>query len=146
MHKYLTQDIEFNKFPSLFSHHYIKGMLIQTFQALLQICSMRIYLYAVAVDDTYNSRAISTLPSESYFSDMKRIDKDGKGYTKGPAVNKLVRNNSECFETQSEQILHTFMSYMVSMFSIKTVDLNKIIFISGHITWHQVPEVYIQYN
>ena len=52
MHNYLTQDIEFNKFPSLFSHNNIKGMPIQTFQALLQICSMRIYLYAVAVDDT----------------------------------------------------------------------------------------------
>ena len=51
---------------------------------------MRIYLYAVAVDDTYNSRGISTLPSESYFLDVKHIDKDGKGYTKGSAVNKLV--------------------------------------------------------
>ena len=28
MHNYLIQDIEFNKFASLFSHHYIKGMLI----------------------------------------------------------------------------------------------------------------------
>ena len=90
MHNYLTQDIDFNRFPSPFSCCYIKGMLIQTFEALLQICLMRIYLYAMAVDDTYNSRAISTLPSESYFSDVKRIDKDGRGYTKGPAVNKLV--------------------------------------------------------
>ena len=90
MHNYLTQDLEFNKFPSLFSHRYIKGMLIQTFKALLQICSMRIYLYAVAVDDTYNSRVISTLPSESYFLDMKCIDKDGKRYTKGPAVSKCI--------------------------------------------------------
>ena len=65
MHNYLTQDIDFKKFPSPFSHCYIKGMLIQTFEALLQICSMRIYLCAAAVDDTYNSMAISTLPSES---------------------------------------------------------------------------------
>ena len=90
MHNYLTQDIDFNKFPSPFSHCYIKGMLIQTFQALLQICSIRIYLYAAAVDDTYNSRAILTLPSESFFSDVKCIDKNGRGYTKGPSVNKLV--------------------------------------------------------
>ena len=69
-------------------------MLIQTFEALLQICSMRIYLYAAAVDDTYNSRVISTLPSERYFSDVKHIDKDGRGYTKGPAVNKLVRKSA----------------------------------------------------
>ena len=90
MHNYLTQDIDFNTFLSLFSCHYIKGMPIQTFEALLQICLMRIYLYAAAVDDTYNSRAISTLPSESYFSDVKHIDEDGRGYKKGPAVNKLV--------------------------------------------------------
>ena len=44
MHNYSTQDIEFNKFPSLFSHHYIKGMLIQTFEAMLQISLMRIHL------------------------------------------------------------------------------------------------------
>ena len=94
MHNYLTQDIEFNKFPSPFSHCYIKGMQIQTFEALLQICSVRIYLYTAAVDDTYNSRAIITIPSESYFSDVKHIDKDGKGYTKGPAVNKLVRKSA----------------------------------------------------
>ena len=94
MHNYLTQDIDFKKCPSPFSCHYIKGMLIQSFEALLQICSMRIYLYAAAVDDTYNSRVISTLPSESYFSDVKHIDKDGRGYTKGPAVNKLVRKSA----------------------------------------------------
>ena len=69
-------------------------MPIQTFEALLQICLMRIYLYAAAVDDTYNSRVISTLPSESYFLDIKCIDKDGRGYTKGPAVNKLVRKSA----------------------------------------------------
>ena len=90
MHNYLTQDIDFNKFPSPFSSRYIKGMPIQTFEALLQISSTRIYLYAAAVDETYNSRAISPLPSESYFSDVKCMDKDGRGYTKGPAVNNLV--------------------------------------------------------
>ena len=83
MHKYLTKDIEFNKFPSPFSCCYIKGMPIQTFKALL-------HLYVAAIHDMYNSRAISTLPSESYFLDVKHIDKDGRGYTKGPAVNKLV--------------------------------------------------------
>ena len=90
MHNYLTQDIDFKKFPSPFSSRYIKGMPIKTFEALLQISSMRIYLYAAAVDETYNSRAISTLSSESYFSDVKRMDKDGRDYTKGPAVNNLV--------------------------------------------------------
>lgn len=72
----------------------MKGMLKQTIKALLQICLVRVYLCAAVVDDTYNSRVISTLPSESYFSDMKHIDKDRRGYTKGLTVNKLVRKSA----------------------------------------------------
>ena len=63
-------------------------MLVQTFEALLQNCLTRIYLYALAVDDTYNSWGVSTLQSESYFSDVKRLDKDG--YPKGPTIHKLI--------------------------------------------------------
>ena len=62
-------------------------MLVQTFEALLQICSTRIYLYALAADKTYNSWEVSTLQSES-FSDVKRLDKDG--YPKGPMIHKLI--------------------------------------------------------
>ena len=65
-------------------------MPIQTFEALLQICSTHIHLYALAVDKTYNSRGISTLQSESYFSEVKRMDNAGKGYPKGPTIHKLI--------------------------------------------------------
>ena len=75
--------------PSKLCSHYVKGMPIQTFEALLQICSTCIYLYALAVDKTYNSRGISTLQLESYFSDVKRMDKEGHGYLKGPTIHKL---------------------------------------------------------
>ena len=63
-------------------------MPVQTFEALLQICSTHIYLYALAADKTYNSRGVSTLQSESNFSDVKRLDKDG--YPKGPMIHKLI--------------------------------------------------------
>ena len=66
----------------------MKGMPVQTFEAILQICSTRIYLYTLAVDKTYNSQGVSTLQSESYFSDVKRLDKDG--YPKGPSIHKLI--------------------------------------------------------
>ena len=65
-------------------------MPVQTFEALLQICSTRRYLSALAVDKTYNSRGISMVQSKSYFSDVKRMDKDGKGYPQGPTIHKLT--------------------------------------------------------
>ena len=93
-HEFLTRGVDFKQFPSPLCSHYVKGMPVQTFEALLQICSTHIYLYALAVDDTYNSRCVSTLQSESYFSDVKRMDNDGKGYPKGPTFHKLLRKSA----------------------------------------------------
>ena len=87
-HEFLTRGVNFKQFPSPLCGHYVKGMPVQTFEALLQICSTHIYLYALAVDETYNSRGISTLQLESYFSDVKRMDKDE--YPKGPTIHKLI--------------------------------------------------------
>ena len=71
-HEFLTRGLDFKMFPSQVCSHYVKGMPVQTFEALLQICSMHMYLYALAVDETNNFRGISTLQSEGYFSDIKR--------------------------------------------------------------------------
>ena len=84
-HEFLTRGVDFKQFSSQLCSCYVKGMPIQTFEALLQISSTHIYLYALAVDETYNSRGISTLQSESYFSDVKRTDNESKGYPKGPS-------------------------------------------------------------
>ena len=93
-HEFLTRGVDFKQFPSPLCSHYVKGMPVQTFEALLQICSSCIYLYALAVNKTYNSRGISTLQSESYFSDVKRMDKDCKGYPKEPSIHKLIRKSA----------------------------------------------------
>ena len=87
-HVFLTRGIDFKQYPLQVSSRYVKGMPVQTFEAILQICSTHMYLYALAVDKTYNSRGVSTLQSESYFSDVKRLDKDG--YPKGPSIHKLI--------------------------------------------------------
>ena len=89
-HEFLTRDVNFTQFPSPLCGHFVKGMPVQMFEAQLQICFTHIYLYALAVDDTYNSRGVSTLQSQSYFSDVKKMDKDGKGYPKGPTIHKLI--------------------------------------------------------
>ena len=89
-HEFLTRGQDFKQFPSPPCSCYVKGMPIQTYEALLQICSTCIYLYGLVVDDTYSSRGVSTLQSKSYFCDVKRMDKDGKGYPKGPTIHKLT--------------------------------------------------------
>ena len=84
----ITRGLDFKMYPSQLCSHYVKGMPVQTFEALLQICSTCIYWYALAADETYNSQGVSMLQSESYFSDVKRLDKDG--YPKGPMIHKLI--------------------------------------------------------
>ena len=67
MHVFLTEDIDFDHFPSAVTGRYIKGMPVLTFKALLQSISTRIYLYKLSQKGTYNTRSVSTLCSESFF-------------------------------------------------------------------------------
>ena len=69
---------------------YIHGMTWQTFEALLQMISTRITLYSFAADATYNARSVSTLANESFFSDLVRLDKEGKGYPKASNISKIM--------------------------------------------------------
>ena len=111
-HEFLARGVDFEQFPSPLCSCYVKGMPIQTFEALLQICSIRIYLYVLAVDETYNSRGISTLQSESYFSDVKRIDKDDKGYPKGPTIHKLIGKSAtvNAYKQRATKYVHVHPS------------------------------------
>ena len=65
-HNFLTKDINFDKFPPQFGH-YVKGMPIQTYEAILQNISCQLHLYEIAFDGMYNARAISTLSNKSFF-------------------------------------------------------------------------------
>ena len=69
MYGFLTQNANFDVYPS---HHYYRGMPIVTYEALLQNKTTRIQLYQYADGNTYNSRSISTLCNESFFSDITR--------------------------------------------------------------------------
>ena len=60
-HEFLTRGLDFKQFPSQVCSCYVKGIPVQTFEALLQICSMCTYLHALAVDETYNSRCIQVV-------------------------------------------------------------------------------------
>ena len=69
MHMFLNEQVNFDKLP--FNHNcYVEGMPIQTFEAILQNISTRIQLYKFASNSHYNTRSISTLSNESFFSDL----------------------------------------------------------------------------
>ena len=89
MHKFLMKDVDFDNFPPDFGR-YVKGMPIQTFEAILQNISTRIQLYQFAHGGNYNARSISTLSNESFFSDLTRFDKEGHGYPKACNVPKVM--------------------------------------------------------
>ena len=115
-HEFLTRGVDFKQFPSPLCGCYVKRMSIQTFEAQVQICSTHIYLYALAVDETYNSSGISTLQSESYFSDVKRMDKDGKGYPKGPTIHKLIGKSTtvNAYKHEATKYVHVHPSEKIS--------------------------------
>ena len=85
---FLTSNTDFDTFPSKVDGRYVRGMPVQTFEALLQNISTHILLYTMAKDGKYNTRSVSTLANKSYFSDINRLDKEG-GNSYPKAVNML---------------------------------------------------------
>ena len=66
-------------------------MLVQTFEAILQNISTRIFLYSMTRDGTYNARSILTLANESFFSDVNHLDKEGlNSYPKALNMPKII--------------------------------------------------------
>ena len=98
MYQHLTSGINFTSVPFQYEGRYIRGMTWQTFEAILQNISTCIQLYQFAKGTTYNSRAVSTLANESFFSDLVQLEKEGKGYPKacnvGRVMGKVVLLNS----------------------------------------------------
>ena len=88
--KFLTNGIDFGDFPSPVCGRYVKGMPITTYEAILQNITTRIQLYSVAHNGTYNTRSVSTLSNESFFSDLTRLDKEDMAYPKACNVSKLI--------------------------------------------------------
>ena len=89
LHVFFTHGINFNCILFQFPDRYIRGMMWQTFKALLQNISMRIQLYYLLNNLMYNARAVSTLSNESFFLDLVCFDKESPGYPKGVNVCKV---------------------------------------------------------
>lgn len=90
MHRFLTAGIDFDKFPAKCSERYVRGMPVQTFEAILQCISTRIFLYKFSLDNNYNTRSVSTLANESFFADLTRMDRNGRYYPKACNIENII--------------------------------------------------------
>ena len=87
MYSFLTDDIDFDEFPSVCTQCHIR---IQTFEAILHNICTRVHLCRLAEGSTHNTHAVSTLVSESCNSDIHRLDKEGSEHLKACNMNKLI--------------------------------------------------------
>ena len=88
MYYYLVNQSALADFPPKTTH--IAGIPILTFEAILHCTSTRFSLYHQAEKNMYNTRSISTLAIESFFSDLSRFEFSGSGNPKAVDIPKLV--------------------------------------------------------
>ena len=88
MYEMLLERINLSDYPPPTTH--VTGIPIRTFEALLHSISSRFSLFILAENNSYNTRAISTLAVESFFSDMTRYEFSGLGAPKATDIPKLI--------------------------------------------------------
>ena len=88
MFGFLLSKYCFHQYPPETTH--IKGIPIQTYEAILHTISTHFILYKHSVKGTYNTRSISTLAVESFFSDLNRFEFSGLGAPKSVDIPKLI--------------------------------------------------------
>ena len=88
MYVYLLSKHTFSTYPP--PKNYIAGIPIKTFEALLHCISTRFSLFCISSTHSYNTRSISTLAVESFFSDLARYEFSGLGTPKAVDIPKLI--------------------------------------------------------
>lgn len=88
MHRFLTEDRTFTTYPPASTH--VKGLPIVTYEGILHNISMRLILYSIANNNTYNQRSVSTLGIESFFADLSRAEFTQTGCPKACQIPKLM--------------------------------------------------------
>ena len=84
----LMKDVDFTQYPP--SSTYIKGIPIVTYESILQNISLHIAMYKYAKNNSYNQRAISTLPVENFFGDLTAMEFSGLGCPKSTDIMRLM--------------------------------------------------------
>ncbi|MCG8622193.1 MAG: hypothetical protein MJE68_09400, partial [Proteobacteria bacterium] len=88
MYSFLLEKCDISEYPPPTTH--VQGIPIKTFEALLHSISTRFSLYGMSKCNSYNTRAVSTLAVESFFSDLTRYEFSGLGAPKSVDILKLI--------------------------------------------------------
>ena len=88
MYDYLLDKVSLSDYPPPSTH--VCGLPIKTFEALLHCISTRFILFVLSSKKSYNTRAVSTLAIESFFSDLTRYEFSGLGAPKAVDIPKLI--------------------------------------------------------
>ena len=87
-YEYFLQHLSLNDYLPPTTH--VGGIPIKTYEALLHSISTRFSLFQLLSNECYNSRAISTLAVESFFSDLSRFEFGELGAPKAVDIPKLI--------------------------------------------------------
>ena len=88
MYEYMVGKCNFSDYPPPITH--VQGIPIKTYEALLHAISTRFSLFGLSVSNAYNTKSISTLAVESFFSDLTRFEFSGLGAPKAVDIPKLI--------------------------------------------------------
>ena len=86
-YEYFLQHLPLNDYPPT---THVGRIPIKTYEALLHTISTRFSLFQLSSHERYNSRVISTLAVESFFSDLSRFEFGGLGAPKAVDIPKLI--------------------------------------------------------
>ena len=88
MYDYLLDKVSLSDYPPPSTH--VCGLPIKTFKALLHCINTRFILFVLSSKKSYNTRAVSTLAIELFFSDLTRYEFSGLGAPKAVDIPKLI--------------------------------------------------------
>ena len=84
----MLEKLQLDDYPPATTH--IAGIPVKTYEAILHCISTRFTLFNLSSSKTYNSRSISTLAVESFFSDLSKFEFGGLGAPKAVDIPKLI--------------------------------------------------------
>ena len=87
-YEYLLEKLQLDEYPPATTH--IAGIPVKTYEAILHCISTRFTLFNLSSSKSYNSRSISTLAVESFFSDLSKFEFRGLGAPKAVDIPKLI--------------------------------------------------------
>ena len=88
MYEYMVGKCNFSDYPPPISH--VEVNPIKTYEALLHTIGTWFSLFGLSSSNAYNTRSISALVVESFFSDLTRFEFSGLGAPKAMDIPKLI--------------------------------------------------------